>query len=55
MFSTAELKSASASTMVGFLPPISSWMRSRRFEASACSQLPISQEPVKEMAFSGLR
>ena len=46
-FSTAELKSASASTMVGFLPPISSWMRSRRLEASACSQSPISQEPVK--------
>src|ERR1022692_3442257 len=26
-FSTAEGKSASASTMVGFLPPISSWIR----------------------------
>ena len=52
-FSTAELKSASASTMVGFLPPISSWMRRRRLEASPCSQLPIWQEPVKETALSG--
>ena len=33
-FSTAELKSASARTMVGFLPPISSWMRRRRLLAS---------------------
>src|SRR2546423_14610314 len=53
-FSTAEAKSASASTMVGFLPPISSWMRRRRLDASPCSQLPISQEPVKETALSGL-
>ena len=53
-FSTAELKSASASTMVGFLPPISSWMRRRRLDASPCSQLPISQDPVNEMALSGL-
>ena len=45
---------ASASTMVGFLPPISSWMRSRRLEACSCSQLPTSQDPVNEMAFSGL-
>ncbi len=52
-FSTAELKSASASTMVGFLPPISSWIRSRRLEASAWSQLPISHEPVNETALSG--
>ena len=36
-FSTARLKSASAQTMVGFLPPISSWMRRRRLDASACS------------------
>ena len=52
-FSTAELKSASASTMVGFLPPISSWMRSRRLEASACSQLPIWHDPVNDTALSG--
>ena len=52
-FSTARLKSASASTMVGFLPPISSWMRRRRLlDAAACSQSPISQEPVNETAFS---
>src|SRR5258708_453808 len=53
-FSTAALKSASARTMVGFLPPISSWMRSARLDASACSQRPTSQEPVKEIAWSGL-
>ncbi len=53
-FSTADPKSASASTMVGFLPPISSWMRNRRFEASPCSQFPISQDPVNDTAFSGL-
>src|SRR5258707_10885573 len=29
-------------------------MRSLRFDASPCSQLPISQEPVKEIAFSGV-
>src|SRR5260370_26686593 len=52
-FSTAALKSASASTMVGFLPPISSWMRSARLDASACSQRPTSQEPVNEIALSG--
>ena len=55
-FSTAELKSASASTMVGFFPPISSWMRSAgACWPAACSQSPISQDPVKEMAFSRLR
>src|ERR1039457_6768335 len=53
-FSTAELKSQSASTIVGFFPPISSWMRKRRLKASACSQLPTSHEPVNEMALSGL-
>src|SRR5579871_45264 len=29
-------------------------MRRRRFDASACSQLPIWHEPVNETAFSGL-
>ncbi len=53
VFSTAELKSASASTMVGFLPPISSWMRIRRLEASVWIQWPTSLEPVKEMALTG--
>src|SRR6202011_3518472 len=53
-FSTAAPKSASPSTMVGFLPPISSWIRRRRFEASPWSQLPIWQDPVKETAFKGL-
>src|SRR5712692_7453946 len=53
-FSTAEGKSASARTMVGFFPPISSWIRRRRLEASPCSQLPIWQDPVKETAFSDL-
>src|SRR5256886_11679277 len=53
-FSTAELKSASARTIVGFLPPISSWMRRRRFEASPCSQSPVWHEPVNETALSGL-
>src|ERR1035437_7894696 len=52
-FGTAELKSASASTMVGFLPPISSWMRNRRLEASLCSQLPVWQDPVDDTALSG--
>src|ERR1035441_871128 len=51
-FSTAEGKSASARTMVGFLPPISSWIRRCRRLAWACSQAPISQEPVKETALS---
>src|SRR5579862_8414390 len=29
-------------------------MRRRRLEASACSQLPMAQEPVKEIALSGV-
>src|ERR1041385_262770 len=53
-FSTADLKSQSARTMVGFLPPISSWMRRRRFDASPCNQFPIWHDPVKEMALSAL-
>src|ERR1051325_11675910 len=53
-FSTAALKSASASTIVGFLPPISSWIRRRRFEASPWSQFPISHEPVNEIPTRGL-
>src|SRR5690242_9969906 len=52
-FSTAEAKSASPSTIVGFFPPISNWMRRRRLDASPCSQLPISQDPVKLTAFNG--
>src|SRR5487761_2681095 len=52
VFSTACSKGASASTMVGFLPPISSWMRRRRLDASACSHSPTPQEPVKETAFN---
>ena len=47
-FSTAELKSASASTMVGFLPPISSWMRSRRLRCLAV-------QPVADLAGAGER
>ena len=52
-FSTADAKSQSASTMVGFFPPISNWMRRLRFDASACSHLPTSHEPVNDTAFSG--
>src|ERR1035441_6975482 len=52
METAAEGKSASARTMVGFLPPISSWIRRCRRLAWACSQAPISQEPVKETALS---
>src|SRR5437899_1165111 len=40
--------------MVGFLPPISSWMRRRRLDASPCSHSPIWHEPVNEIALRGL-
>src|SRR5260370_42187097 len=39
--------------MVGFLPPISSWIRSDRLDASVCNHRPTSQEPGNEMAFNG--
>src|SRR5260370_3279504 len=39
--------------MVGFLPPISSWIRSDRLDASVCNHRRTSQEPVNEMAFNG--
>ena len=52
---TASAISASASTMVGFLPPISSCTRARRLAASTAIWLPVPSDPVKEMALtSGL-
>ena len=52
---TASAMSASASTMVGFFPPISSCTRARRFAASTAIRLPVASDPVNEIAFtSGL-
>ena len=52
--STATDRSASSSTTIGFLPPISSWnLRLCSIEASA-TRLPVPVEPVKVMpAMSG--
>ena len=47
-FSTADGKSASASTMVGFLPPISSWMRSERLRR-------LGMQPAAHFAGAGER
>jgi hypothetical protein len=47
---TASSTSASASTTVGFFPPISSWTRARRFAASTAMRLPVASDPVNEMA-----
>ena len=49
---TASGMSASASTTVGFLPPISSCTRTRRLAASTAIPLPVATEPVNEIAFT---
>ena len=51
---TASGMSASASTTVGFLPPISSCTLARRLAASTAIPLPVATEPVNEMALTVL-
>ena len=48
--STATSRSASASTMVGFLPPISSCTRASRSAPTAAMPRPTPSEPVNEIA-----
>src|SRR3954453_496196 len=52
--STATLTSASSSTTIGFLPPISSWNFFIGLDnTQACAILrPVATEPVKEMAWT---
>ena len=47
---TAVARSASSSTISGFLPPISSWTRAPVFTAAAATDAPTSCEPVKLIA-----
>ena len=46
----ASSRSASASTMVGFLPPISSCTRARRLPHTSATLPPVASDPVNEMA-----
>ena len=53
--STAVFRSASSSTTSGLLPPISSWNFRMCSAEALATRLPVSTEPVKEIAFtSGL-
>ena len=50
--STATLRSASSSTTVGFLPPISSWNLRITLTLASATRRPVFTEPVKVMALT---